>query len=72
MSNEIALIEEKIEKGDDTMKELKNEGKTMVFVTHSMDTVKQFCNRAVWLCNGEIKMDGDPNIVTQEYLKETA
>ena len=54
------------------MKELKNEGKTMVFVTHSMDTVKQFCNRAVWLCNGEIKMDGDPETVTEQYLKETA
>ena len=77
---DILLIDEILAVGDQhfqdkciaKMKELKNEGKTMVFVTHSMDTVKQFCNRAVWLCNGEIKMDGDPNIVTQEYLKETA
>ena len=75
---DILLIDEILAVGDQhfqdkciaKMKELKNEGKTMVFVTHSMDTVKQFCNRAVWLCNG--KMDGDPNIVTQEYLKETA
>ena len=77
---DILLIDEILAVGDQhfqdkciaKMKELKNEGKTMVFVTHSMDTVKQFCNRAVWLCNGEIKMDGDPNTVTQEYLKETA
>ena len=77
---DILLIDEILAVGDQhfqdkciaKMKELKNEGKTMVFVTHSMDTVKQFCNRAVWLCNGEIKMDGDQNIVTQEYLKETA
>ena len=77
---DILLIDEILAVGDQhfqdkciaKMKELKNEGKTMVFVTHSMDTVKQFCSRAVWLCNGEIKMDGDPEIVTQEYLKETA
>ncbi len=77
---DILLIDEILAVGDQhfqdkciaKMKQLKNEGKTMVFVTHSMDTVKQFCSRAVWLCNGEIKMDGDPNIVTQEYLKETA
>ncbi len=77
---DILLIDEILAVGDQhfqdkciaKMKELKNEGKTMVFVTHSMDTVKQFCNRAVWLCNGEIKMDGDPEVVTQEYLKETA
>ena len=77
---DILLIDEILAVGDQhfqdkciaKMKELKSEGKTMVFVTHSMDTVKQFCSRAVWLCNGEIKMDGNPEIVTQEYLKETA
>ena len=77
---DILLIDEILAVGDQhfqdkciaKMKELKNEGKTMVFVTHSMATVKQFCNRAVWLCNGEIKMDGDPEKVTEQYLKETA
>ena len=77
---DILLIDEILAVGDQhfqdkciaKMKELKNEGKTMVFVTHSMVTVKQFCNRAVWLCNGEIKMDGDPDKVTEQYLKETA
>lgn len=77
---DILLIDEILAVGDQhfqdkciaKMKELKTQGKTMVFVTHSMDTVKQFCTRAVWLCNGEIKMDGDPEIVTREYLKETA
>ena len=53
------------------MKELKNEGKTMVFVTHSLDSVRQLCNRAVWLHNGEIRIDGEPEKVIEEYLKET-
>ena len=53
------------------MKELKAQGKTMVFVTHSMGTVKEFCTRAVWLCDGVVKMDGKPDDVIEEYLKET-
>ena len=53
------------------MKELKEQGKTMVFVTHSMNTVKQFCTRAIWLNKGTIKMDGKPEEVIEKYLKET-
>lgn len=76
---EILLIDEILAVGDQhfqekciaKMKELKEQGKTMVFVTHSMDTVKEFCSRAVWLSNGVIKMDGKPDEVIEEYIKET-
>jgi ABC-type polysaccharide/polyol phosphate transport system ATPase subunit len=75
---DILLVDEVLAVGDqhfqdkciDKMKQLKEEGKTMVFVTHSLGTVKEFCNRAVWLSNGEIKMDGKPDEVIEEYLKE--
>ena len=53
------------------MNELKKEGKTMVFVTHSMDSVKKLCDRAIWLYEGEVKMDGDSKTVIDEYLKVT-
>ena len=53
------------------MRELKQEGKTMVFVTHSMESVRNLCDRAVWLYNGEIRMDGNTNEVVDEYLKVT-
>ena len=76
---EILLVDEILAVGDQhfqekciaKMKELKEQGKTMVFVTHSMDTVKEFCSRAVWLSNGVIKMDGKPDDVIEEYIKET-
>ena len=76
---DILLIDEILAVGDQhfqdkciaKMKQLKEEGKTMVFVTHSMNTVNEFCNRAIWLSEGVIKMDGDPSYVTEEYLKET-
>lgn len=76
---DILLVDEVLAVGDQhfqdkciaKMKQLKEEGKTMVFVTHSLGTVKDFCNRAVWLSNGKIKMDGNPDEVIEEYLKET-
>ena len=76
---DILLVDEVLAVGDqhfqekciEKMKELKEQGKTMVFVTHSMQTVKEFCSRAVWLCDGVIKMDGKPDDVIEEYLKET-
>lgn len=76
---EILLVDEILAVGDQhfqekcltKMKKLKEQGKTMVFVTHSMETVKEFCSRAVWLSDGVIKMDGKPAEVIEEYLKET-
>ena len=76
---DILLVDEILAVGDQhfqekciaKMKELKNQGKTMVFVTHSMNTVKEFCSRAIWLSDGVIKMDGKPDEVIEIYLKET-
>ena len=76
---DILLIDEILSVGDqhfqekcfNKMRELKREGKTMVFVTHSMDSVKKLCDRAVWLSNGVVRMDGNTNEVVDEYLKET-
>ena len=76
---DILLIDEILSVGDehfqnkcyDKMLELKNKGKTMVFVTHSMQSVKKLCDRTIWLSNGIIKMDGDTNTVVDEYIKAT-
>ena len=42
----------------------------MVFVSHSADSVRFLCDRAIWLSNGEIRKDGETEKVLQEYLKE--
>ena len=76
---EILLVDEILAVGDqhfqkkclDKMKELKKEGKTMVFVTHSMDAVKALCDRAVWICDGKIRMDGAVDPIIEEYLEAT-
>ena len=76
---EILLIDEILSVGDEhfqekcfrKIEELKTEGKTIVFVTHGMGSVKRFCTRAVWLHEGKIKMDGDIDKIIDSYVNET-
>jgi len=75
---EILLIDEILAVGDahfqdkclKKMKELKKEGKTMVFVSHNMTQVKSFCDRSIWLYNGKIRMDDTTEEVAKAYLKD--
>lgn len=77
---EILLVDEILSVGDqhfqekclNKMKELKSQGKTMVFVTHSLGSARALCDRAIWLNKGVIQMDGETNKVIDEYIKETA
>lgn len=77
---DILLVDEILSVGDqhfqekciNKMKQLKQEGKTMVFVTHSLESAKELCDRAVWLSNGVLKLDGKTNEVIEQYIKETA
>lgn len=74
---EILLIDEILAVGDQhfqdkcfqKLSELGKSNKTIVIVTHSADQVKRLCSRAIWLYNGEVRMDGTPNEVVDEYLK---
>lgn len=74
---EILLIDEILAVGDqhfqdkcyEKLEELKNSGKTIVIVSHSLESVQKLCNRAIWIYNGEIKMDGKTEQVIEEYLK---
>lgn len=40
---------------------------TIVIVTHQMRLIKEYCNRALWLDKGQIKMIGDPQSVVKSY-----
>lgn len=74
---DIILIDEILAVGDqrfqekcmNKMLELKKEGKTMVFVSHSEESVKFLCDRAIWLYEGQVRMDGNTNDVLKEYIK---
>lgn len=52
-----------------TMREKLSSGDTVVFVTHSLNEVSGFCDRAIWLESGLVVADGDAKSIVQEYTK---
>ena len=74
---EILLIDEILAVGDQhfqdkcfkKLNELKESEKTIVIVTHSLDNVKKLCNRAVWIKDGKVEMDGEVKKVVSKYLE---
>ena len=74
----ILLIDEILAVGDKhfqdkcfkKLEELRDSDKTIVIVTHSLDSIKKLCNRAIWIDNGKVRKDGNCNSVINDYLKE--
>ena len=52
----------------DKMSQFKAEGKTIVFVSHALDTVKELCQRSILLNEGQIITMGDTEKVINVYL----
>ncbi|MBB5887669.1 ATP-binding cassette domain-containing protein [Lactovum miscens] len=58
-------------KCDNFFKEIKEDKtKTIILVTHDMNSVKKYCNKAVLIKDGLITINGSPNDVANEYIKE--
>ena len=75
---EILLIDEILAVGDQhfqdkcfaKLMELKNNNKkTIVIVSHSLESIKKLCDRAIWIYDGRVRMDGNTSEVIDEYLK---
>ena len=72
---DILLLDEVLAVGDaafqqkcnDYFASLKDQNQTVILVTHSMDNVKKFCNRAILIDSGKIIEDGDPEKVADSY-----
>ena len=74
---EILLIDEILAVGDqhfqdkcfNKLEELAESEMTIVIVSHSLDSLKKLCKRAIWINEGKIAMDGNCSKVIEEYLK---
>ena len=74
---DILLIDEILAVGDqhfqekcyEKLQELKDSGKTIVIVSHSLEAVKKLCKRAIWIYEGKVRMDGNSEDTIEEYLK---
>lgn len=77
---EILIIDEVLAVGDaefqakclGKMKEVsRNQGRTVIFVSHNMAAVKNLCTRVVWLERGKVRSVGPAEKLVVEYLNET-
>lgn len=73
---DILLIDEVLAVGDESFQrkclarinEFKDQGKTILFVSHGMETVRGLCEEAVWLDKGTLKANGPAEDVIDKYL----
>lgn len=73
---EILLVDEILAVGDASfqakcfkkMQEIKNEGKTIVIVSHDLTSIERLCDRAVWIDDGLKKIEGRPHDAIAKYL----
>lgn len=77
---DILIVDEALAVGDtrfqtkciDKMKELKNSGTTILFVSHATEQIKRFCNKAVWLKDGKVEAEGESSEIVdiyEDYMK---
>jgi lipopolysaccharide transport system ATP-binding protein len=77
---EILLVDEVLAVGDTEfqqrclgrMEDFSGTGRTVLFVSHNMQTINQLCNRVIWLDEGAVVEDGDPSQVVTQYLHSTS
>jgi homopolymeric O-antigen transport system ATP-binding protein len=74
---EILLVDEVLAVGDaefqrrclGRMEEMGDSGRTVIFVSHSMQAIAQLCDRAIWIDKGGVVKDGPSSDVVAEYLQ---
>ncbi|MEI5994929.1 ABC transporter ATP-binding protein [Candidatus Enterococcus mansonii] len=72
---DILIVDEALAVGDlefqlkcmEKFTEIKNSGKTILFVSHDVNSIRRFCDRTFWLKNGEVVEYGDTMDVTTNY-----
>ena len=75
MDPDILLVDEVLSVGDYTfqdkcikkMNEFKDSNKTIIYVSHNLDSVRKLCSRAIFLKEGQIAYDGDVEKAIGEY-----
>ncbi len=75
MNPDILLIDEALSAGDAKFKEkaqekmhdLMKSARTLVLVSHGLNSILDMCNDAIWLDKGQLKMHSDPKSVVDAY-----
>ena len=73
--HDILIIDEALAVGDKNfrersearIREIRDNAGTIFLVSHSMQSIRDTCNRVIWLNKGTLMMDGDPEEVIEAY-----
>jgi lipopolysaccharide transport system ATP-binding protein len=76
LETEILLVDEVLAVGDAefqrkclaSMERSHRSGRTVVFVSHNLAAVETLCSRVIWVDNGRIRADGQPQEIIESYL----
>jgi len=74
---DMLLIDEILAVGDVTFQkkcmekfvQFRDEGRTIVLVTHDLGSIRNFCDRAIWLEHGVVSAEGDPIELVENYTE---
>jgi lipopolysaccharide transport system ATP-binding protein len=77
VEKEILIVDEALAVGDEAfqrkcmrkLEEFREQGGTVLLVTHGVETIVRQCSRALWLHQGELQLDGPSKIVTDIYQR---
>jgi lipopolysaccharide transport system ATP-binding protein len=80
LRSDILILDEVLSVGDAEFQErtrghveaLAHDGRTVLFVSHSMESVKRFCNKCLWLEDGRVKDFGEVGDTTSRYMDSVA
>lgn len=75
---DVLLIDEILAVGDvsfqkkcfERLKKIKEDGTTIVIVSHSMEQLYSICDRLIWIEDGKVREDGQPQLVGTHYLDD--
>jgi teichoic acid transport system ATP-binding protein len=79
-SHDVLLIDEALATGDAKFRrksaakidELRKEAGAVFLVAHQLDSIREMCNRVLWIDEGRMMMDGDPDTVVDAYVEATS
>ena len=76
LDSEVLLVDEVLAVGDvdfqnkclKKMDNLREGGRTVIFISHNLEAIESLCQRVIWIDNGQIKEDGESGSVIKNYL----
>ena len=77
LETDIMLIDEVLSVGDQKFKKksynkmkslISNKERTVIIVSHSIETLQELCDTVMWMHDGQIKRIGEPKPVLEEYV----